>query len=351
MRNHLLVLPLAAVVAAGTLPALPASAQDAAVRVVVNGQTVPFDQPPIERAGRVFVPLRGVFERLGAEVVFQNGQINATRGGTTVSLQIGSTAAVVNGRQQLLDVAPFLVGARTLVPLRFVSQALGATVTFDDGTNTVTVTRPLAAAPRPPARIELVHFEPGEGRTVNERRPQIGATFDRHVDPNTVRVTLDGRDVTAGAYVSDRGFNFTPGFDLPYGRHEVRIAAGGAGVVNRSWTFTDAPAPQPNFIDRLAPNDGAAVGTTFAVEGRTRPGSRVHIVAVADAAIGFRDVIEGESTGDVVANDDGFFRVPIAVRDRGAGIVDVRVQATAPNGGVSVRTIRLRPTRRDRADR
>jgi hypothetical protein len=47
------------------------------VRIVVNGQTVQFDQPPIVRAGRVFVPLRGVFERLGASVVYDNGTINA----------------------------------------------------------------------------------------------------------------------------------------------------------------------------------------------------------------------------------------------------------------------------------
>jgi hypothetical protein len=280
-------------------------------------------------------------------------------------LQIGSTTAIVDGQQQLLDVAPFLVGARTLVPLRFVSQALGATVTFDNSTNTVTITRPLAAAPPPvavpppqqtappiaPQRIGLVHLEPADGATVNERRPQIGATFDRRVDPNTVRITIDGRDVTATAYVSDRGVNFTPGFDLPYGPHDVHVVGRGAGFVDRRWTFTDAQAPQPNFIDRLAPNDGTAVGTSFAVEGRTRPGSRVHVVAVADAAIGFRDVTEGQSTGDVVADGNGFFRVPIAVQDRGAGIVDVRVQATAPNGAVSVRTIRLRPTRRDRDDR
>src|SRR5580700_2428677 len=91
----------------------------AAVTIVVNGATVSFDQPPIERGGRVFVPLRGVFERLGASVVYDNGTINATGNGRNVQLKIGSTRAIVNGVTQQLDVAPFLVGARTLVPLRF----------------------------------------------------------------------------------------------------------------------------------------------------------------------------------------------------------------------------------------
>ena len=57
---------------------LPVSAPaQSAVSVFVNGQRMSFDQPPIVQSGRVFVPLRGVFEQLGASVVYNNGQINA----------------------------------------------------------------------------------------------------------------------------------------------------------------------------------------------------------------------------------------------------------------------------------
>jgi hypothetical protein len=98
-----------------------------------------FTQPPIERSGRVFVPLRGVFEQLGASVVYSNGQINATGNGRTISLTIGSTQATVAGQPTLMDVAPFIVGATTYVPLRFISQALGASVNWDNSTSTVTI--------------------------------------------------------------------------------------------------------------------------------------------------------------------------------------------------------------------
>src|ERR1700738_2722936 len=77
---------------------IPAQAQN--VTIVVNGQQVGFDQPPIERSGRVFVPLRGVFERLGATVVYDNGVINATGSGRTISLKIGSNVAIVDGNQE-----------------------------------------------------------------------------------------------------------------------------------------------------------------------------------------------------------------------------------------------------------
>lgn len=105
----------------------------------VNGQVVTFDQPPVEQAGRVLVPLRGVFERLGASVVYENGLINATGNGRNVSLRIGSTQATVNGQPQSIDVPPYVIGGRTLVPLRFVAQALGASVNWNPSDNTVRI--------------------------------------------------------------------------------------------------------------------------------------------------------------------------------------------------------------------
>jgi hypothetical protein len=71
---------------------VPASAQ---VVVTVNGNQVNFSPEPIIQAGRVFVPLRGVFERLGASVVYSDGTINATGAGRNISLQIGSTQATI----------------------------------------------------------------------------------------------------------------------------------------------------------------------------------------------------------------------------------------------------------------
>ena len=103
----------------------------AGVTVVVDGRPLYLNPGPIERAGRVFVPLRGIFERLGASVVYENREINSTKGDTSVSLRIGSREATVNGQPQIVDVAPFIVGATTYVPLRFIAQSLGATVDYN----------------------------------------------------------------------------------------------------------------------------------------------------------------------------------------------------------------------------
>jgi hypothetical protein len=126
----------AAALAFGLLLTLSASAQ---VAISVNGNDVDVQPSPLIQAGRVFVPLRGVFEDLGATVVYSNGQINATGNGRDISLQIGSTQATVNGQPQTIDVAPFIVGASTYVPLRFVSQALGAGVQWDEADRVVEI--------------------------------------------------------------------------------------------------------------------------------------------------------------------------------------------------------------------
>jgi hypothetical protein len=126
----------AAALTFGLLLTLSASAQ---VAISVNGNDVDVQPSPLIQAGRVFVPLRGVFEDLGATVVYSNVQINATGNGRDISLQIGSTQATVDGQPQTIDVAPFIVGASTYVPLRFVSQALGAGVQWDEAGRVVQI--------------------------------------------------------------------------------------------------------------------------------------------------------------------------------------------------------------------
>jgi hypothetical protein len=123
--------------AAVLLAVHPASAQ---VTVDVNGNALDFSTAPIIQDGRVFVPLRGVFERLGASVDYSNGLITATGSdGRTISLTIGSTQATISGQPETIDVAPFIVSSSTFVPLRFISQALGASVNWDENDHVVSI--------------------------------------------------------------------------------------------------------------------------------------------------------------------------------------------------------------------
>jgi hypothetical protein len=149
MRRRLPIFLISMLVVLAGLPR-PVAAQE--VTVVVDGTAVRFDQPPAMIGGRVLIPLRGVFEQLGASVQWDAAArlITAHRGATTIVLQPGNPSARVDGRVVALDVPAVIAGGRTLVPLRFVSEALGAAVNWDGATRVVYVSSPGAAAPRAP---------------------------------------------------------------------------------------------------------------------------------------------------------------------------------------------------------
>ena len=178
-RSYSFVTALAAALAIVGFTAGPAVAS---VGVTINGSAVDISPQPITQAGRVFVPLRGVFEQLGASVVYENGEINATGNGRNISLHIGSTQAAVDGQPQTIDVAPFIVGASTYVPLRFISEALGASVDWDDASSTVAIS--LAGAPQTEAAPENA---PDDGSYADEAPPPIPQYDQPPVpDPNEI---------------------------------------------------------------------------------------------------------------------------------------------------------------------
>ncbi|MES2463504.1 MAG: copper amine oxidase N-terminal domain-containing protein, partial [Armatimonadota bacterium] len=132
------------------LPPTPAPVPPAAaapvpppITVTVNGEPVVFaSQAPVEQGGTILVPLRGVFEKLGAGVQYTAATktITAVRGVTTVTLRLGDANAYVNGEARPLAVVPQALNGVTVVPLRFVSEALGAQVAWKRDILTVVIT-------------------------------------------------------------------------------------------------------------------------------------------------------------------------------------------------------------------
>lgn len=106
----------------------------------------------------MFVPLRSVFQRLGASVVYEGGVINAHAPGREIALKVGSNLATINGVAAAVDTPPFIVGSTTYVPLRFISQALGAGVTYTDTGAVQTVAIDTLGPPPtpPPGAADLV---------------------------------------------------------------------------------------------------------------------------------------------------------------------------------------------------
>jgi hypothetical protein len=115
-------------------------ADDIAVRL--DGRYLAFDVPPQMISGRTMVPLRAIFEALGATVNWNQAAqtVTATRGDVTVSLTIGSNVLLRNGQEIPLDVPAQVVSGRTLVPTRAVAESFGAGVNWDGPARTVVIT-------------------------------------------------------------------------------------------------------------------------------------------------------------------------------------------------------------------
>lgn len=140
MKKGILTAVLGSVI---LLPGLVSAAnyEDSNVTVYLKDQQLTFNQNPVVSNGRVLVPLRGIFEPLGANVQWnsETRTVVATKGNKAISLTIGSNTAIIGGVQINLDTAADVVNGSTMVPIRFVSEALDTSVGYDAAQNKITL--------------------------------------------------------------------------------------------------------------------------------------------------------------------------------------------------------------------
>ena len=112
--------------------------------VRVGNEILGFETPPVTESDRTLVPMRFLFEQLGADVTWDEATETATakKANTTINFSIDNTTATVNGAETVMDVPARLVGDKTMVPLRFLSEEMGYTVEWDEETRMATVITP-----------------------------------------------------------------------------------------------------------------------------------------------------------------------------------------------------------------
>ena len=155
-KSRVLAVALAVTMLAAVTPAMAAedlsvSPAPSAITVQLDGENLTFtDAVPEVLSQRTFLPLRAVFEAMGATVSYEGNVVTAVRGDQTLTMTVGSTQAAVteNGVTTpiTMDVAPYTRvvdeatgGARTYVPVRFAAQAFGCAVGWDQDDLTVII--------------------------------------------------------------------------------------------------------------------------------------------------------------------------------------------------------------------
>ena len=123
----------------------PVYAKNNSINVQLNGENISFDVAPQMVNNRILVPMRTIFEKLGANVDWdeQTEAITATKDGTIIRLDLKSRDALItkNGvaSKLQLDTAATVINGRTLVPVRFISESLGKQVGWDEANRTVVI--------------------------------------------------------------------------------------------------------------------------------------------------------------------------------------------------------------------
>jgi len=433
-----------AALAAGLAATAAFAGAQGGISVIVDGNPVVFHGVgPQQVNGRVLVPLRGVLEKMGAYVDWQSaGQlITAQRGDTTINLRIGERSAQVNNRTVNLDVPAEIYRGSTMVPLRFMSEALGADVRWEPSQYAVLIStgsgvrdQPIGNPPPPynPPPVEPAHIQsfstdsqgrvaagdlvtftlrgtpggdatltipgldgsipmdeiangvyearwtvpnsqsgfnltritpvarlrvgntessfqmtqrvrqdntppridavnPPDQATITVSRPTISATFaggvGNDVDPQSVRLTVDGQDVSQDMNITSSGISYRPAVGFGPGRHNVVLRARdiSGNPVTKSWMF------------RVGQQTGDVIQSFNAPDvSRARPGDVLRFVLLAQpsgqAHFSIGDVLTRKPMDEV---SPGRYVGTYTVR-RGDALVDQPMTAEfiARNGAV-----------------
>ena len=198
-KRTLAVLTAAAMLSAGS-SALAAEG-DAGISVQLDGQTLTFsDAAPEARDGRTFLPVRAVFEAMGAQVSYDAaaGTVTAVRDGTTVTMTLGSTDASVTmdgiTTPVVMDVAPYAHDNRTYVPVRFAAQAFGCIVGWDADDRTVILIDTEKLVEDTIAKYDYTLLEKylAYGQTYSTGIWDMEAAFDAELALGVAPITMDG---------------------------------------------------------------------------------------------------------------------------------------------------------------
>jgi hypothetical protein len=121
------------------------------LELIVDGEPVPSDVPPVQTAHDVYVPLRTLADALGAHVSIASDTIAVVRGDRSLRIRLGDVHATIDGRPLRLKRAPFRVRGRVMIALRPIARAFGVSADYDPRTAQIHVVTPGIgiAAPSP----------------------------------------------------------------------------------------------------------------------------------------------------------------------------------------------------------
>lgn len=210
------------------------------IKLKIDGQNVTTSPAPILLNDRTLVPVRLVSEKLGAEVIWneKDRTVNIKKGSESMVLRIDNRLVEYKREATLYnicDVQPQIIDGRTFVPLRLVSNGLGADIQWDGASRTVVIKSGTAAAITPFFDMTIASVKPGQ--TINNTTP-LQSAFPGALPANAAEIRYHLLDSQTGrGNLIARGTNITGSyFWLPEPQDQgIKVLA--AGVYDKDGRF------------------------------------------------------------------------------------------------------------------
>ena len=169
-------------------------AEENPITVLLDGEQLTFDVNPVLENGRTLVPMRVIFEALGAKVDWDQDTWTAiaTKDDIKIEISIDSTQMLKNGEIVTLDVPAKLIDGRTLVPVRAVSEGLGANVDWNNDLWQVIITT-AEETPKPEQEVtpestkeeyDFTQLSPGDTEILKRDAAQLRYLFEQNILPS-----------------------------------------------------------------------------------------------------------------------------------------------------------------------
>lgn len=187
-----------AIVMAFMLILVMAAPAFAAVNLDINGKAYPLSSEPSLNNGITAMPLEEVSTALECSAAIVQGDIiRLQKNETTLQMTVGSTTAVLNEAEKTMPMAPSRVGDQVYIPLRFVAESLGATVAWNDQTQTVGITyqetRDGMTADELLARSTQAMTEAGRYKMAVDLKAKVNARMaGEGQEPESMQMDMDG---------------------------------------------------------------------------------------------------------------------------------------------------------------
>jgi N-acetylmuramoyl-L-alanine amidase len=216
------------------------------IQIKLDGKSIACDSPPVIVDGRTLIPARALFEAMGGAVTW-NGparEVIIDVGGVNVKLKIDSKKAYINGTETVMDVAPKIIKNRTMIPVRFVSEAAGCQVSWDGKNRIVSVVSPEKETERQWTTISGIRVSTEGNEVTVETDGEIGNyTSFKMTNPSRLVVDIKPAKLNmekAAVDTADNPYFYSIRYSQ-YAEDTVRITADLAPLVSGTVKKSDPP--------------------------------------------------------------------------------------------------------------